>query len=72
MAKERALAHIEEIAWIKPIDGADNIELIGVLGWVLIAKIDEFKVGDKAVFVEIDSKQTKKFISPFDITMHCH
>lgn len=56
LAKERALAHIEEIAWIKPIDGADNIELIGVLGWVLIAKIDEFKVGDKAVFVEIDSK----------------
>lgn len=56
MAKERALAHIEKIAWIKPIDGADNIELIGVLGWVLIAKIDEFKVGDKAVFVEIDSK----------------
>lgn len=56
MAKERALAHIEEITWIKPIDGADNIELIGVLGWVLIAKIDEFKVGDKAVFVEIDSK----------------
>ena len=56
MAKERALAHIEEIAWIKPIDGADNIELIGVLGWVLIAKIDAFKVGDKAVFVEIDSK----------------
>ena len=56
MAKERALAHIEEIAWIKPIDGADNIELIGVLGWVLIAKIDEFKVVDKAVFVEIDSK----------------
>lgn len=56
MTKERALAHIEEIAWIKPIDGADNIELIGVLGWVLIAKIDEFKVGDKAVFVEIDSK----------------
>lgn len=56
MAKERALAHIEEIAWVKPIEGADNIELIGVLGWVLIAKIDEFKVGDKAVFVEIDSK----------------
>ncbi|EGI35782.1 hypothetical protein ECLG_00435 [Escherichia coli TA271] len=23
-------------------------------------------------FVEIDSKQTKKCISPFDITMHCH
>ena len=56
MTKERALAHIEEIAWIKPIDGADKIELIGVLGWVLIAQIGEFKVGDKAVFIEIDSK----------------
>lgn len=56
MTKERALAHIEEIAWIKPIEGADKIELIGVLGWVLIAQIGEFKVGDKAVFIEIDSK----------------
>lgn len=56
MTKERALAHIEEIAWIKSIEGADKIELIGVLGWVLIAQIGEFKVGDKAVFIEIDSK----------------
>lgn len=53
---ERALAHIEKVEWIKPIDGADNIELIGVLGWVLIAKIGEFSVGDKAVYIEIDSK----------------
>lgn len=55
MAK-RALAHIEKIEWIKPIEGADNIELIGVLGWVCIAKKQEFKVGDKAVYIEIDSK----------------
>lgn len=53
---ERALAHIEKIEWIKSIDGADNIELIGVLGWVCIAKKQEFKVGDKAVYIEIDSK----------------
>lgn len=53
---ERALAHIEKIEWIKPIEGADNIELIGVLGWVCIAKKQEFKVGDKAVYIEIDSK----------------
>ena len=56
MMAERSLAHIEKIAWIKPIEGADNIELIGVLGWVLIAKKNEFKVNDKAVFFEIDSK----------------
>lgn len=53
---ERALAHIEKIEWIRPIEGADNIELIGVLGWVCIAKKGEFNVGDLAVYVEIDSK----------------
>lgn len=55
-SKERALAHIEKIEWVKPIEGADNIELIGVLGWVCIAKKDEFKPGDVAVYIEIDSK----------------
>ena len=54
--KERALAHVEKIEWIRPIEGADNIELIGVLGWVCIAKKDEFNVGDMAVYIEIDSK----------------
>jgi hypothetical protein len=54
--KERALAHIEKVEWIKPIDGADNIELIGILGWVVIAKKNEFNVGDLAVYIEIDSK----------------
>lgn len=53
---ERKLAHIEKIEWIKPIEGADNIELIGVLGWVCIAKIGEFKPEDKCVYFEIDSK----------------
>ena len=53
---ERALAHIEKIEWIRPIEGADNIELIGVLGWVCIAKKGEFNVGDMAVYIEIDSK----------------
>lgn len=53
---DRALAHIEKIEWIKQIEGADNIELIGILGWVCIAKIGEFNVGDLAVYIEIDSK----------------
>ena len=52
---DRALAHIEKIEWIKPIEGADNIVLIGVLGWICIAKKNEFKVGDKCVYIEIDS-----------------
>ena len=53
---ERALAHIEKVAWIKPIEGADNIELIGVLGWVCIAKKGEFKENDICIYFEIDSK----------------
>lgn len=53
---ERALAHVEKIEWVKPIEGADNIELIGVLGWICIAKKNEFKEGDMAVYIEIDSK----------------
>lgn len=54
--EDRALAHIEKIEWVRPIEGADNIELIGVLGWVCIAKKEEFKPGDLAVYIEIDSK----------------
>lgn len=54
--KERALAHVEKIAWIRPIEGADNIELIGLLGWCCISKKGEFNVGDLAVYIEIDSK----------------
>lgn len=53
---DRALAHIEKIEWVRPINGADNIELIGVLGWVCIAKKEEFKPGDLAMYIEIDSK----------------
>ena len=41
--------------WTKPIPGADNIELIGVLGWQVISKIGECPVGSKVVYIEIDS-----------------
>ena len=63
--KRRALAHVEKIAWIRPIEGADNIELVGVLGWVCIAKIGEFQVGDWCVYIEIDSKVPEKEWSEF-------
>lgn len=62
---KRALAHTEKIAWIKPIDGADNIELVGVLGWHCIAKIGEFHEGDLCVYIEIDSKVPEKEWSEF-------
>lgn len=51
----RKLAHIEKIEWISPIPNADNIELVGVLGWQCIAKKGEFQLGDKCIYIEIDS-----------------
>ncbi len=62
---KRALAHTEKIEWVKPIEGADNIELIGVLGWTCIAKIGEFHEGDICVYIEIDSKVPEKEWSEF-------
>ena len=54
---KRALAHIETISDIQPIEGADRIEVATVLGWkVVIAKADGFKVGDEVIYIEIDSK----------------
>lgn len=52
---ERSLAHIEKVAWVKPIANADNIELIGINGWQCISKIGEMKLGEKVVYIEIDS-----------------
>lgn len=62
---KRALAHTEKIEWIRPIEGADNIELVGILGWTCVAKIGEFKEGDVCVYIEIDSKVPEKEWSEF-------
>jgi RNA ligase (TIGR02306 family) len=52
---ERSLATIRRIAWVKPIDGADSIELVGILGWQCVSKKGEFRVDDYCVYFEIDS-----------------
>lgn len=54
--EKRALAYTTRITDITPIEGADNIELVHVLGWTCIAKIGEFQRGDLCVYFEIDSK----------------
>lgn len=53
---KRALAYIQHVTSIRPIDGADNIEQCNVLGWNLICKKGEFHEGDPCVYIEIDSK----------------
>lgn len=52
----RKLASIQTITNIHPIANADAIEVADILGWhVVIKKDDHFKIGDKVVYVEIDS-----------------
>lgn len=54
--KERMLAHVEQVADIEPIDGCDNIEYVTVLGWHVIQRKNSVKIGDKVVYIEIDSQ----------------
>ncbi|MBA4410755.1 MAG: RNA ligase (ATP) [Odoribacter sp.] len=51
----RKLASIQTIKALEPIEGADAIEKATVLGWQLVVKKNDFKVGDKVVYCEIDS-----------------
>ena len=51
----RKLASIQKVVSVEPIEGAERIEKITVLGWELVAKKGEFKPGDMVVYVEVDS-----------------
>lgn len=69
----RKLASIQKIVDIQPIEGADKIERLTVLGWHIVAsKSENHKVGDLVAYIEPDSKmpeipmfeflQSKKYI----------
>ena len=64
---KRALAYTVRCGTIKPIEGADNIELMAVNGWNVITKKGEFKEGDMCVYFEIDSKLPARDWSEFMI-----
>ena len=51
----RKLAPVQYVHDVRPIEGADRIECIGVLGWQCVAKKGEFRVGDLCGYFEIDS-----------------
>jgi RNA ligase (TIGR02306 family) len=51
----RKLASIQKVIAVEPIEGADKIEKITVLGWQLVAKRGEFAVGDLCIYFELDS-----------------
>jgi hypothetical protein len=53
--KMRQLASVQKITNLSPIEGADKIEVAQILGWEVVVKKDEFKVGELVVYIEIDS-----------------
>lgn len=57
------LASAQRIVAIDPIPGADMIVKAVVLGWEIVIKKDEFKVGDLAAYIQIDTvvPETEQF-----------
>jgi RNA ligase (TIGR02306 family) len=60
-----SLATIQRIAEINPIPNADNIEIAKVLGWNVVVRKEEFKVGDLCIYIEIDSLLPRQEWSEF-------
>jgi len=60
---ERELAYVVKIDNITPIEGYDRVELAHVGGWTIVVGKGEFKVGDPAIYFEIDSKLPE--VKPF-------
>lgn len=52
---ERALAYPVIVEEIKPIPNYDRVEHARVGGWWIIVQKNQFKIGDKALYIETDS-----------------
>jgi RNA ligase (TIGR02306 family) len=52
---DRKLASIQVVKAVDPIEGADRIERLSVLGWYCVSRKGEFKAGDYIVFIEPDA-----------------
>ena len=49
------LASVQKIVNIQPIEGADKIEVATVLGWEVVIKKGEYKIGDLCTYIQIDT-----------------
>jgi len=55
----RELAYVVLVDGIEPIPGYDRVEHALIGGWRVIVQKDQFKVGDPAIYFEIDSRVPK-------------
>ena len=51
----RKLASVQKVKAIKPIEGADRIEIVQILNWDCVAQKGQYKIGDLVIYFEIDS-----------------
>lgn len=57
---QRELAYVVTIDEIRPIPNYDRVEHARVGGWWVIVRKDQFKVGDPAIYIEVDSRVPEK------------
>ena len=53
---QRELAYLVTVDEIKPIPNYDRVEYARTNGWWCVVKKDQFKVGDIAIYFEVDSQ----------------
>lgn len=63
---QRKMASIQEIAKLSPIENSDFLEVAEMknLGWKVVVKKNEFHIGQKVVYFEIDSAINVKDLLP--------
>lgn len=68
--KQRELAYVVKIDNILSIEGADKVEQAVVGGWHIMVRKEQFKIGDYAIYFEIDSKVPQR--EPFMFLANKH
>lgn len=58
--QQRELAYVVTIDEVQPIPNYDKVEYARVGGWWIIVRKDQFKAGDLAIYIEIDSRVPEK------------
>lgn len=61
----RKLATIQTISNIEPIPDADAIEVATIKGWKVVVRKNEYSIGDKVVYFEIDSLIPRTSVTEF-------
>jgi len=68
MENNNSVCYVGVIGEIKPIEGADNIELAVVGGWNAITKKGEYQVGDKVVVATTDAVIPQELSDRMEVT----